>query len=63
MRAGSDGIVDLVMRLGKSAHLVVSVFPIKCEDRLSVEGDSYGDRMFEDRDSMKHISENVKVRS
>lgn len=41
---------------------MVSVFPIKCEERLSVEGDSYRDRMFEDRDSMKHISENVKVR-
>lgn len=61
MRAGTDGFVDLVIRLWKSAHLMVSIFPIKFEARLSVECDSDVDRKYKDRDSMKYILENVKV--
>lgn len=39
---------------------MVSIFPVKFEARLSVECDSNVDRKYKDRDSMKHISENVK---
>lgn len=52
----------MVIRGGGSAHLVVSTFSIKLEERLSFERDRDEDRKCEDRDSMKSISqENGKV--
>ena len=38
---------------------MVSIFPIQYEERLSVEGDSNGDRKLEGRDSMKQISQRI----
>lgn len=39
---------------------MVSTFPIKFEERLSIEGESDGDGKFEDRDSMKQVSRRMQ---
>lgn len=53
------GFVDLVIRLRQRAHLMVFIFPIQYEERLSVEGDSNRDRKLEGRDSMEQISQRI----